>query len=851
MDKRTILFVLSLTFTLFVVNIFFEQRSADDISKRNEQLIAKKEDKLKKIKADILKRTVSASSLPVVIFYADAEAKDKLAVGVQSDKAYFVLGWTNDLPKKVYVKSASGTKKAVAATLATPTTVFGAPVIYRETADAKLPIGSLPEFGKYDVQLVVPSEEGAMEPFAVYLGDYSDGHFEIPLEKAYVLEKEINDKKKTSLEDIHAPKIPFALGLIKSGDSYLPVGVYHADQKSFIQLDAFSSLEGIISKPKQKNIVDNGTKSPEKFYVLETPYQQLVFSNYGGALVEINLPFQNKEDKESAVKEIEVDRDMVKDHPYNAKFPAHAYFTQGTKAGDFIEHSEGVIGGYYPLLRRDLIEKDKRKSVRIKPRYYALNIVSEYPEMAELAYEVKSMDKDSIVFEAVQAHRRITKTYSVANETQAPYCIDLTIKIDGDSRGLWLTSGIPEVEWISGAPSPTLKYRITRNQKAEVENIDLPKDSLTVNSINLDWICNSNGFLGLIVDPLGETDPGYRAQMIPGSIVPSRLVEIDEEYERYKADDMPGYMMMVPLKSSGGLMHFRVFAGPFATKVLETVDSTYSNTATGYNPDYIACQTFHGWFAFISEPFAKFLFILMNFFHTLTGSWALSIVLLTVALRIMLYPLNAWSTKSMVKMQQIAPEVTAIQERNKKDPKKAQIEIMNLYRDRGVNPVSGCFPLLIQMPFLIGMFDLLKSTFELRGASFIPGWIDNLTAPDVLFSWSMPIPLIGNQFHLLPILLGVVMYVQQKLMSTIPKDPALLNDQQRQQKFMGNIMAIVFTVMFYNFPSGLNIYWLSSMILGIVQQYVTTKKMNKEAAKVQVLPAEGQISQAKGKKIKG
>ena len=78
---------------------------------------------------------------------------------------------------------------------------------------------------------------------------------------------------------------------------------------------------------------------------------------------------------------------------------------------------------------------------------------------------------------------------------------------------------------------------------------------------------------------------------------------------------------------------------------------------------------------------------------------------------------------------------------------KAQLEVMNLYRERGVNPVSGCFPLLIQMPFLIGMFDLLKSTFELRGASFIPGWIDNLTSPDVVFSWGYSIPLIGNQFH--------------------------------------------------------------------------------------------------------
>ena len=136
--------------------------------------------------------------------------------------------------------------------------------------------------------------------------------------------------------------------------------------------------------------------------------------------------------------------------------------------------------------------------------------------------------------------------------------------------------------------------------------------------------------------------------------------------------------------------------------------------------------------------------------------------------------------------------------------------------------------MLIQLPFLIGMFDLLKSMFELRGASFIPGWIDNLTAPDVLFSWNYPIFFFGSSFHLLPFILGGVMWTQQRLSSSTPKDPALLTDQQKQQKMMGNIMTIVFTVMFYHFPSGLNLYWLSSMALGILQQWMTQKKLAKQ-----------------------
>ncbi|EPP33463.1 membrane insertase, YidC/Oxa1 family domain protein [Chlamydia psittaci C6/98] len=160
------------------------------------------------------------------------------------------------------------------------------------------------------------------------------------------------------------------------------------------------------------------------------------------------------------------------------------------------------------------------------------------------------------------------------------------------------------------------------------------------------------------------------------------------------------------------------------------------------------------------------------------------------------------------------------------------MEVMALYKTNKVNPITGCLPLLIQLPFLIAMFDLLKSSFLLRGASFIPGWIDNLTAPDVLFSWTTPVWFIGNEFHLLPILLGIVMFVQQKLSALKKKGP--VTDQQRQQEAMGTMMALLFTFMFYNFPSGLNIYWFSSMLLGLIQQWVTNKILDRQHLKNEI-----------------
>ncbi|MBJ7449044.1 MAG: membrane protein insertase YidC [Parachlamydiales bacterium] len=578
-----------------------------------------------------------------------------------------------------------------------------------------------------------------------------------------------------------------------------------------------------VQQTKQIVAPTNTHLEQEQLFVLENDYIQLVFSNRGGAVKEINLPFKTAQNQKSVVLPIGFDREMAKDYPYNDQFPHGNYTTFDGTA------KQGQTGGYYPLIRRDLVTDNRGNETIIPARLYALNIVSDYPEMAEMIYTVKEFTNSQIVFESTQQNRRISKTFSLQQGGDvAPYILDLIINVEGESRGLWLTSGVPEVELLSGSSTPTLKYRITRKGKGEVEKIDLPKDkeAISVTSTFPDWIVNSNGYLGVIMDPKDVATPGYKVQYVPGSIAPTRLLDIDKEYDRFKAKDYPGYIMQLPLRATGGEMHYRIFAGPFEDTILKQVDNRFTDSNNG-NPDYTACQTFFGWFSFISEPFAKFLYLLMSMFYKLTHSWAFSIVLLTVALRIMLYPLNSWSMKSMRRMQELSPEVTAIQARYKKDPKKAQMEVMNLYRTKKVNPFTGCLPLLIQMPFLVGMFDLLKSTFELRGAVFIPGWIDNLTAPDVLFSWNYPVPFFGTEFHLLPFLLGGVMFLQQKMSSTLPKDKSLLTDQQRQQQFMGNIMVLVFSVMFYHFPSGLNIYWLCSMLLGIAQQWFTNRTMKK------------------------
>ncbi len=794
MDRRTLFLYISLAITLFFINSYFQQSNNESVKEWHQQQKAKRTEQLKDIETQIETETAHASSLPIV----------KIAdqYGIKSGNAVLLNSKEESLPSLQRM---------------TDTT----PAVYSSSPDGKLEVANWKHFGSYTLQLV-DAESGK-----VFLANYEDGTVQ-------VLEDERNQIKRLldGKPEEKSSVIGNAYALLKVNGTYLPMAWYDSKSRSLL------SLEQIPAITKKSEEAPTFAAGDEKFYVLENAYFQLVFSNLGGALAEINLPFESSADHESVVHPIEIDREMVQKHPYNAVFPAHAYYTAGNQY-----HAQGKEGGYYPLIRRDLIESGSRKSVRVPPNFYTTNIISShYPEVATQTYHVKEFNETSITFESVQSHRKITKTYSIVPKAEgAPYSIDLNVAIEGDSRNLWLTSGVPEMEMISGSPAPALKVRMTRGNKSTVEELSLPTDATSFSDVHPDWISNSNGFFGIIIDPLTEIEGGYRMEYVPGSEVPTRLVEIDQEHDLYQTAKLPGYMTMLPAKSPKRSINYRIFAGPYSSKILKQVDSAFANPETGYTPDYIATQTYHGWFAFISEPFAKLMLYLMNFFHAVTGSWGLSIILLTIALKVMMYPLNAWSAKSMKRMQEVAPLTAKIQEKYKNDPKKAQLEVMNLYREKGANPLSGCFPLLIQMPFLIGMFGLMRSTFELRGASFIPGWIDNLAAPDVLFSWGFYIPFIGTSFHLLPIIMGGTMFLQQLVMSPTPTDTSEMTEQQRQQRAMGTMMPIIFTVLFYHFPSGLNIYFLFSTLLGILQQWWTNKQMEpkKEEAVVLIDPKRG------------
>jgi len=220
----------------------------------------------------------------------------------------------------------------------------------------------------------------------------------------------------------------------------------------------------------------------------------------------------------------------------------------------------------------------------------------------------------------------------------------------------------------------------------------------------------------------------------------------------------------------------------------------------------------------IMDTFAKGMLWLLNWFYlTIISNYGFAIIFLTIVVRTAMFPLTLKGMKSMKKMQKLAPEMEEIKKEVGEDQQELQKRMMELYRERGVNPLGGCMPMLLQMPIFIALYRVYATAFEFRGAPFL-GWITDLSKPDALFTlpFVIPMPFMANgieHFNLLPFLMGGAMVLSTKLMPT--SGPV----QNPQQKMMMTLMPIFFSAICYNMASGLNLYILTSTLLGILQNY--------------------------------
>jgi YidC/Oxa1 family membrane protein insertase len=219
-------------------------------------------------------------------------------------------------------------------------------------------------------------------------------------------------------------------------------------------------------------------------------------------------------------------------------------------------------------------------------------------------------------------------------------------------------------------------------------------------------------------------------------------------------------------------------------------------------------------------PLEKILKWLLIMFHKIVPNYGIAIILLTLLVKILFFPLTKKGSMATIRMQALAPKIKEIQEKYKDNRQKLNIEMANFYKQEGYNPVSGCLPMLLQIPIFFAMYNLFNSHFDLRGAVFIPGWIPDLSVPEsiVKFPEGFVLPILGwTALRLLPFI-----YVGSQLIyGKVTQTPG--QQSNTQTKLMLYVMPIVFFFILYNMPSGLLIYWIFSNILTLVQQLIINK----------------------------
>lgn len=307
---------------------------------------------------------------------------------------------------------------------------------------------------------------------------------------------------------------------------------------------------------------------------------------------------------------------------------------------------------------------------------------------------------------------------------------------------------------------------------------------------------------------VGITDKYWAVGLVPAQDAPfrARFFFNDNGGTRYQSDFIGETFSVAP--GSMQTVTNRVFAGAKQVDVINGYEKNLGIKQFGLLIDW-------GWVSFITKP----MFVLIDWLYKLVGNFGVAILLVTVLLKFLLFPLASKSYKSMARMKNVQPAMMEIREKYAEDKVKQQQAIMELYRREKINPLAGCWPLIIQFPIFFALYKVLYITIEMRHAPFF-GWIQDLAAPDPtsVFNLFGLLPYAVPHFLMIgfwPIIMGITMFLQMR-MNPAPPDPT--------QAMIFNWMPLVFTWMLAAFPAGLVIYWAWNNTLSIIQQAVIMKR---------------------------
>lgn len=391
-----------------------------------------------------------------------------------------------------------------------------------------------------------------------------------------------------------------------------------------------------------------------------------------------------------------------------------------------------------------------------------------------LNFKTGKISSDSITFIYSDEDKQITKRFIFSNYN---YSIELEIEVKNLS-GSTLNFNLP---LILGA----LDFSVNQAQARYLDFTVATPDKLLHPSAHKDNVFNQLKFLGLrdryfcaITEPPSGNYTGFIKKItakksIIGLDAKEFLVEPGQRLEQ----------------------KFHIYLGPQELKLINAV-----------KPGWLAI-VHYGTFDFISQILLQ----LLGIFYRLVHNWGLAITILSLAIYFMLYPLTLKQMRSMKEMQVLQPRIEELRKAYKDNPQKLNKEIMELYREHKVNPLGGCLPLILQMPIFFALYQALMRSIALKGARFL--WIKDLSEPDKLFILPISLPILGNELNILPLLMMIGMFIQQKISSG-----ATSSVSGEQQKLMLVIFPLMFGFIFYHMPAGLVLYWFVNSTLMLIYQ---------------------------------
>lgn len=516
-----------------------------------------------------------------------------------------------------------------------------------------------------------------------------------------------------------------------------------------------------------------GAKSqPEKIITLENEKVQMEFSNYGGGL------------KKYTIKNYQTwDKKPLQLVDWNKGKELHLLFT--SKDGKLINTKDLIFESAYPEWKK--IDLNSDSSFKLT---YTLNVSADSSE-------------------------RISKIYNFHNDL---FEFDVTYEFINPVK--FIADNKYQVVWESSLN--LTEYRSDQEATfaeafaymgGELETLDATKVGEEYKGDfngNTDYVSLRTKYFGLFIIPKdrkgdGAFMSGYRETLKDNGAREHYSVAIKMDIKNDKVE-----------KST-----FMILLTPLDYKILKRYEMDLEKTMR-FSLDFIV------------RPIAQYVILpVFLFLHSIIPSWGIVIIIFAFLMKVVLNPLTKTQMKSMKKMSQLNPKITAIREKFKDDPVKANQQIMKLYKEEKINPAGGCLPMLLQLPILYALFGVFNSTIELRNESFL--WIKDLSSPDVILHLPFKIPIFGiSQISGLALAMGVTMFIQQKMTVTDPK-----------QKAMVYIMPVMLTLLFFSFPAGLNLYYFMFNLFSITQQWWTNKKNPKTETEVVTTNSNGKSNSLK------